>query len=434
VLDVETGAPVESAMVQVLEEAEGARAVAAAGTDVGGHFVLQVPGPGTFRLRAIRIGYREVTTPPFDLAPEEVLEVEVLLGSEAIPLAPLVVVSPRPARMDLRLHTRGFYERRREWGREGSGFGHFLDREEVERRNALQVADLLRDFPGVRVESRGGRRPGEITLRAVTSISDFGLRCSPVIFLDGSPVATGAPERPEARNPGVHIDELVSMADVIGVELYPGLSQPARFMRGNCGVIVLWTGGSTGTPEPWSDGSGTFAVEFRLGSGVGDFAPTGADLHWAPGLAGGVRLERRAFSRAFVYFGASQSRFGCTRGACAEVEASFLSKGWELGLRGDLDMMTGRPWLRLGFVRHRLATRWAEEADSGERASSTPGVGLEAEAGLEFPVVHGISLTPGIRYFQWSGSVDRQSLFTDPSTLRQQLRIVVLGVGVRKSF
>lgn len=47
----------------------------------------------------------------------------------------------------------------------------------------------------------------------------------------------------EHRNPGAHIDELESVADVVEVEVYPGLSQPAEFQRGNpCGMIELWTG------------------------------------------------------------------------------------------------------------------------------------------------------------------------------------------------
>jgi hypothetical protein len=246
VLDVATDEPVQATLVALLEGESGETVAATATTDVAGRFYLAAGGPGTFRLRAEHLGYRTVTTPPFDLVDgEPALEVEVLLGAQAIPLAPLVIVSERPARMDLRLHARGFLERRRQWGRaEGSGFGHFLDRSDIERRNAFRVTDLLGDIPGVRPESRGGRRPPEITLRSTTSMLDAGLRCSPLIFVDGVPAAMGAPERHvPGGNPGVHIDELVSVANVVGVEVYPGLTQPGEFQRGNlCGVIVLWTG------------------------------------------------------------------------------------------------------------------------------------------------------------------------------------------------
>lgn len=246
ILDVATDEPVEAALVTLLEGESGETVAATATTDEAGRFHLAAEGPRTFRLRAEHLGYQTVTTPPFDLIDgEPVLEVEVLLGARAIPLAPLVIVSERPARIDLRLHTRGFLERRRQWGREeGSGFGHFLDRSDIERRNPFRITDLLGDLPGVRLESRGGRQPPEITLRSTTSILDQGLRCSPLIFLDGVPAAMGAPEREvPGGNPGVHIDELVSVAGVVGVEVYPGLTQPAEFQRGNlCGVIVIWTG------------------------------------------------------------------------------------------------------------------------------------------------------------------------------------------------
>lgn len=248
VVDVRTDAAIATVLVELLEERDDDAVVSSVVTDHTGRFRLQAPTSGTYRLRAERIGYHTITTSPFDLtADDDPLQVEVLLGVEAVVLAPLVILSERPARIHLGLHSRGFYERRRGWGREGSGFGHFLDRSDIERRNAFSVIDLLRDVPGVRIESRGGRRPGEITLRAVTSIRDQGFRCSPVIFVDGVPAATGAPDRSvPGVNPGAHIDELVSVAGIAGIEVYPGLTQPARFQRGNnCGVIAVWTGGGS---------------------------------------------------------------------------------------------------------------------------------------------------------------------------------------------
>jgi hypothetical protein len=440
VLDMDTDEPVASAAVELLGAEEGDRVLATVVSDEAGRFLIRAPATGTYRIRAGHIGYRSVTTGLFDLgAGAEALEVELFLGIEAIPLAPMLIVSDRLARLDLRLYNRGFYQRRQTWGREGMGFGHFLDRAAIERRNAFRVVDILRDIPGVRIESRGGRLPSEITLRSVTSIGDMGLRCSPLIFLDGVLAASGSPDvEIPGVNPGAHIDELVSVADLAGVEVYPGLTAPAEFLRGNlCGVIVLWTGGGedirSAPPHPgFEDGRGSFSVELRAGSGIGDFAPTAAGLHWAPAAAGGVVLDWRIVSWFSVYGGASWNAFGCERSACSGLDVTFVSRGWDLGVRGDLDM-SGRPWLRLGVVRHRLATRWVEDGEKGEM-DSPQGVGLEAALGFEIPIHQGFSLTPGVRLLRWSVSDAEGSRFTDPTSPRDPLQMVVLGGGVRFRF
>ncbi len=243
VLELYSDQPVPVVAVQLLEGEFGPGVAATAFTTEGGRFVLRGPSPGTYRIRAQRIGYRTVTTPAFDLVPGEPLEVEVLVAVEAVPLASLVVVSERTARLPhLRLHARGFYERREHWGAEGLGLGHFIERDEIEARGPFQVTDLLRTLPGVRVEG-SGRRGQRLLLRSTVSFMGPGRGCDPIVFLDGTPVplvrelVTGEVEITD-------INELVSPAALVGIELYPGINQPGEFMRGNhCGTVVLWTGG-----------------------------------------------------------------------------------------------------------------------------------------------------------------------------------------------
>jgi hypothetical protein len=444
VVESDTDGPVAGASVELLDGLAEDRVVLGILSDEDGLFRIRAPASGSYRLRVRRLGYRDSTTPLFDLvAREEPLEVEVLLGVEAIPLAPLVIVSERAARLDLRLVTRGFYERRRTWGREGMGFGHFFDRDEIQRRNPTQVVDLLRGVPGIRIEPRGGHRPGEITMRAITSIQGggglFGLRCSPLIFLDGSIVSTGSPDvGAGGMDPGTHIDYEVSVADLAGIEVYPGLTQPAEFIRGNlCGVVVLWTGDGAGSPPRWEgarfdDGRGLFSVEPRIGFAVGAYAPTSTGLHWAPAVTAGVVLEARVVPGLAVFLGASRTAFGCRRGECAEVDGGFVSTGWELGLRGDLDV-PGRPWSRLGVTRSSLETRWV---DGGERSrvSQPSGFGLTAQFGFEVAVARNLSLTPGVRLIRSSVPDRVDSPFRDPFTVRDHLWMIAVDAGVRFSF
>lgn len=227
-----TDDPVPQASVRLLLGERGDSAVATVFTDDEGRFQLAAPFAGPYRLAARRIGFTPVVTSPFDLLPRGgPLEVQLVLAEHAVPLAPLVIVSDRPARMGIRLLASGYYEREKNWGRAGLGQGHFLDREEITRRNAHRVTDAVRMLRGVYVEGVGGRGR-VITFRTVRRMNERA--CVPEVFIDGVPGATGA-----------NVDEMVAISDVAAIEVYPGLSQPGQFTRGNlCGVVVIWTGPS----------------------------------------------------------------------------------------------------------------------------------------------------------------------------------------------
>jgi hypothetical protein len=224
VLDVGTEAPVEGVAVELLAGLDDVQIRVA--TDAEGRFRLRARSPGTYRIRAGRIGYETVTTPLFDLVrDEDPLEVEVLIGVEAVPLAPMVVVSERPARVEhLRLHLRGFYERDRTWGREGMGFGQFRGPEELEGRILFSAIDAVQDLRGVRIVGTGGRGRA-ITVRG----GGFG-RCSPPVYVDGVLLRGGG------------LDSFVSGSEVLAVEVYQGITGPPEFVRGECGAVVIWTG------------------------------------------------------------------------------------------------------------------------------------------------------------------------------------------------
>jgi len=228
-----TSQPIASTTVQLLRGERGEQAAATGVTNEQGRFVIRAPRSGTYRLRSLRIGYQTATTAPFELLVGDVpLDVEIRLSAVAVLLAPLAIVSERTAFVtDPRLKSVGYYDRKGWWGREGSGFGVFLEREEIMRTNPSLVSDVLRTVRGVRVEGGRGRRQ-VITLRGHGSFG--GTRCVPLVFIDGAPMATGA-----------DVDDILVASSLAAVEVYPGLTKPAEFImlrRQGCGVIALWTG------------------------------------------------------------------------------------------------------------------------------------------------------------------------------------------------
>jgi len=444
VLDADSKVPIPSARIELLRGEQGDQVAAAGLTDAEGRFLLRSGTPGPYRLRAGGLGFGTVVTSPFDLASGDVpLDVEVLLGVEAIPLAPLVIVSERPARIDLRLHTRGFYERQRIYGTR-MGFGHFLDRDDIERRNPFVASDLLRGMPGVRIEGGGGRAQ-QITLRSSASLSRVtgSGGCVPTIYVDGVPAITGIDEgdveteRRDGRQftTGTMLDDLVPASGIVGVEVYPGITQPPDFVAvaNQCGTIVIWTGGGSGDgSRTWVDHTGnrSLAVELRVGSAVGAFQPTGSGLRWSPGLGVGAVVDWEVRSGLSLFVGAGREAFQCETGFCAGRGVEFRSIAWGPGLRGQLDVF-GKPWVRLGALWHRLDTRWLEDGESRNMRSSGD-LGFDGAAGLEIPLLSGFSVTPAVRHVRSSVSdLDRGPFPGRWTAPEDGVRVWTLGVGLR---
>ena len=188
----------------------------AARTDVSGGFRIVGTRPGTVSLSVRRLGFRPITT---DVAvrPGETAEASVTLERAVQELAPVLVHAQQERRGRL-----GDYDRRKKLG-----FGHFISRDEIARRDPLLVTDLLRTVPGVRLQ------PGGFAGRYIVRMRSA--RCDPLVWLDGSPLSAGY----------FDIDALVPQS-IEAIEVYTGPSTvPAQFMdpRGisSCGVIVVWT-------------------------------------------------------------------------------------------------------------------------------------------------------------------------------------------------
>lgn len=208
VFDGVTGRPVEAAFAAALGTDSWAV------TDANGSFRLNGLTRGRHVIRVWRIGYTPTTfSVTFDSLPLNVLNAPIGLQPIPVQMPEMVVEGDRTRLVAGPL--REFYRRRREER------GRFYTREEIERRRADRLEDVLRDVPGVAVQSLGNLRT---TIR-------LGAACEPVYYVDGIQSNEGLalslrPERIE------------------GIEVYRRPSEiPADLNTGSaaCGVIVLWT-------------------------------------------------------------------------------------------------------------------------------------------------------------------------------------------------
>ena len=139
VLEDPSGQPIEGAAVHLLDATDSILSETL--SDAEGRFAVRLPAPGTYRLAVSRIGYASARTELFVVGPDVEPSVEIYLTVEPIPLDPLDVVGESRAPQ---LELVGFYHRLER------GYGHFIVREEIERRSAARVTDLFYGFQGGR--------------------------------------------------------------------------------------------------------------------------------------------------------------------------------------------------------------------------------------------------------------------------------------------
>jgi hypothetical protein len=132
--------------------------------------------------------------------------------------------------------TAEFYDRR------ATGIGAFITRDDIERRTAARLSDLLATIPGVRVsrsdalgqaEVQMGRTALRPPVSSRRSERSLGGDCRVNYYLDGVWLSPGT----------FYIDDL-SPSVIEGIEIYRGASEiPAPFRQREtaCGLIVIWT-------------------------------------------------------------------------------------------------------------------------------------------------------------------------------------------------
>jgi hypothetical protein len=232
VLDDATDEPVVEATVDLL--APGDRVVRRSVTDEAGVFAVSFRGPGTYWLRATRIGLAESRSAPLQLQPGDTLQVILRMNIQAVALPALEVVADRRAHPVARLE--GFHLR----ARQGLG-GGFIHREDIERRNPFVLSDMLPEH-GIDVERSGrGVRVGLLNRR---------FSCAPLVYIDGAlttPLFVDAGHPRAIMGAGEAVN-MIHPSDVEGVEIYRGpATVPGEFggYTARCGVIAIWTRAGT---------------------------------------------------------------------------------------------------------------------------------------------------------------------------------------------
>jgi hypothetical protein len=200
------GGPVSGVEVRIL----GREMVDSTGAD--GRFGPFLLPTGDYLVRIARIGYQwtvwEVHVPPDSLVGHD-FEIEPLVTT----LEPLTVEDER--------------RRRRGWldgyeSRAAGGRGQFITPQDIDRRQAAALGDLLRTHTGLRMtcDRRG----------CAIRMTRAGANCIPTYFLDGFPATPVSVER-------------MPVLDIHGVEIYNISEVPIEFQRTDlaCGVIAVWT-------------------------------------------------------------------------------------------------------------------------------------------------------------------------------------------------
>ncbi|MEX2284472.1 MAG: TonB-dependent receptor [Gemmatimonadota bacterium] len=217
VLDTSTRQPVVAVVVRLLDND---KVVVEAISDSLGRFTVTARSNGRYRISGSRIGYADAVSALVELPAGETLIAELLMSSEAVKAAPLVLIVPR----DRYLESKGFYERMQ------SNSGDFMTSEQIRRRNAFSLVDLLRGLRGVKIQRVNTRN----------EVYFSGTTCLPQIVLDGTTVRWGGKQLVTITA----LDDLVPTAHIDAIEAYRGGSGvPIAYQGPNasCGVILLWT-------------------------------------------------------------------------------------------------------------------------------------------------------------------------------------------------
>jgi hypothetical protein len=215
-----TGEPIPGAELVLRDEAGGLVASAVSATD--GRFALRPDRGGTVRMEVSHLGYAGWETADFELGDVAIIEVEVRLGVEAIPIEPLTVIAR--SRMSLG-GVAGFEQR----ARDPSIDGYFLDEEAIARRPMSTPSNLVLQAPGM-----------SVGLASSAASFDRGVimsgGCAAQTYIDGIRVQQGN---------GASVDDLLTIDRIAGVEIYPRRSgTPIQYSDATgqgCGVVLFWT-------------------------------------------------------------------------------------------------------------------------------------------------------------------------------------------------
>ena len=240
VTESEMGAPLAEVWVTLVSVTGDS--VTMTRTDSLGAFLLTAPSPGSYYVRARRIGHAPAFAGPFELELRRATDVALSLLRVAFALDPINVTAEEVA---VYLTAVGFYRR------QSASQGHFMDRTAIEKRlgGARDVTDLLTHFQGVGItDNLPGSFGAPIDLRR--GVNSF-VGCTiggPLIYVDGFRIDNTQHGGLGVSGPApawLALSETARPEDVYGIEVYRTASQiPIEYSGPDsaCGVILIWTG------------------------------------------------------------------------------------------------------------------------------------------------------------------------------------------------
>ena len=274
IIDESNQMAIEGVLVALID-GDGREVPRTVRSDSGGAFIVHAHRPGSYRVRATRIGYRPITSDPVSLNIGQVAVVRLRMVTIAQQLIAVRVVERRPMTAAELMSTTGFDLR------ESKGLGMFIGTE----RLAAMGHDGVREILATQLQPTLYVRDDPI-LGEVIRMRQGRSECAPEIYLDGQLLAT-APERnaiidtsglltamdtlrlqmrvetEETRVAASQIYALSVLAnlravDLHGIEAYRSNQIPptslgawfgsTRSVLSPCGTLAIWTKNGGGRP------------------------------------------------------------------------------------------------------------------------------------------------------------------------------------------
>ncbi len=223
VLDYDTNKPIIDAEVTLLSA--GSLKIGTMRTDSEGVFALRAPGPGSFKIQSLRIGYKPSISPVLRIGRDTTIVVQMEMSPNATVLAPLAIVGKTANRLGDPLDPM--------WGysfRKNMGLGTFIEYPRIMDQNPVHFVDILRTVPGVQSISGSD----SVYFPRMANTRPDGELCMPGYFLDGFPM--------HDENP-LETLSLLLPDGIEAIEIYKSdLVVPGEFAGSysNCGAIIVW--------------------------------------------------------------------------------------------------------------------------------------------------------------------------------------------------
>lgn len=221
------GAPVSGVSLSI------AGSAVTAVTDETGKFRLSSVPNGQAEIHARRLGFIPVDRTFQISSLQSIDNLDFRMAAAPRTLSSVVINAARP---EYKGRLAGYYQRL-----ERRSSGHFIARDEIDKKNFRSLSQLLRTVPGL----------NSVALRVGgNGIRMRGRGCRPLVWIDGVPMPAGEVDLDAFPPSSLH-----------GIELYLGATGIPFELQGtgstsNCGTIALWSRGSdTEPPKRHADGA-----------------------------------------------------------------------------------------------------------------------------------------------------------------------------------